>query len=230
MKKEYILAIETSTEYLSIALTNGEVVVVRDCVAGQKHSELVLPMIEDVLAEAGVDRTSLHAIAFGVGPGSFTGLRIACGVTQGLAFGLGLPVIAVSTLEAVAEATERDKVVVALDARMGEIYFAAFEREGAEWKASTEGCLCKPSDSPQLLGGDWYGAGSGFGVHSEALTACYTSQLIGVDAGVVPHAKTIVQIATRRFHQGKMISAFDAAPVYIRNKVALTIEEQAAIR
>jgi tRNA threonylcarbamoyladenosine biosynthesis protein TsaB len=230
MKNEHILAIETSTEYLSIALSNGESVIARDCVAGQKHSELVLPMIEDVLAAAGVDRASLHAIAFGAGPGSFTGLRIACGVTQGLALGLGLPVIAVSTLEAVAEATERDKVVVALDARMGEIYLAAFERQGAEWKASIEGCLCKPNDSPQLSGNNWYGAGSGFGVHGEALTACYKSQLIGVDAGVFPHAKTIVQIATRRFRQGMTISAFDAAPVYIRNKVALTLEEQAAVR
>src|SRR5688572_15804465 len=113
-----ILAIETSSEYLSIALATDDQILYKDCHAGQRHSELLLPMIEDLLTANNVRRDQLTAIGFGAGPGSFTGLRIACGVAQGLAFGLDIPVIPISTLEAVAEATGEKNVAVALDAHM----------------------------------------------------------------------------------------------------------------
>jgi tRNA threonylcarbamoyladenosine biosynthesis protein TsaB len=229
MKSENILAIETSTEYLSIAVTSGEKLVSRGCLAGQKQSELILPMIRDVFVEAGIEGKIIHAIAFGAGPGSFTGLRIACGVAQGLAFGFDIPVIAIPTLEVIAEATGKDRVVVALDARMGEIYHAGLEREGNGWKTIVQASLCKPEDSPILPGKDWFAAGSGFSLYQHALTARYAGQLAGMDGNLSPHASAVARLATDRFRQGLGIPAAEAAPIYIRNKIALTMREQAAI-
>ena len=124
-----ILAIDTSTEYLSLALWLDGRVFSRDINAGQTHSQQILPTLRELLDEAQVELNALDGIAFGAGPGSFTGLRIACGVAQGLAFGTGLPVIAVSTLQALAQQSGAEKVIACLDARMGEIYHAAYEKK-----------------------------------------------------------------------------------------------------
>ncbi|MBA2689639.1 MAG: tRNA (adenosine(37)-N6)-threonylcarbamoyltransferase complex dimerization subunit type 1 TsaB [Burkholderiales bacterium] len=225
-----ILAIETSTGYLSVAVLNEDRLVVRDCLAGQKHSELILPMIADALAGAAVERKSIRAIAFGAGPGSFTGLRIACGVAQGLAFGLAVPVIPVSTLEAVAEANGGERVAVALDARMGEIYFAAFERDRENWKVVLDGQLCRPDALPPLPGHGWCGAGSGFAMYGQTLLYRYQDQLADVDYDAAPHARTIARLAWLRYQDGKAVPAAEALPIYIRNKVALTVDEQAVGR
>jgi len=225
-----ILAIETSTEYLSVAISVAGKCIARDCLAGQKNSELTLPMVEAVLAEAGIARNAVQAIAFGVGPGSFTGLRIACGVAQGLAFGLGIPVIPISTLEAVAETTGKDNVLVALDARMGEIYIAAFTRANDGWHAVIDAGLCKPVDSPILPEGSWFAAGSGFGVYGDILKSRYAGKLIGMDGNLQPHAAAMARLGVECYRRGLAIPAIDAAPVYIRNKVALTTLEQAANR
>lgn len=226
-----ILALETSTEYLSVAIADRERLIARDCRAGQRHSELILPMIAAVLADAGMERRSLDAVAFGAGPGSFTGLRIACGVAQGLAFGLGVPVIPVSTLAAVAQAAAVDKVIVALDARIGEIYHAAFQRQGRrEWLVMVEANLCVPTDAPVIAGEGWTGAGNGFAVYEAALSARYGAQLCGLLPGALPHARAIAQLAIAHYEQGMLVTAAEAAPIYVRNKVALTIGEQAARR
>ncbi len=125
-----ILALDTSTEFLSLALWQHGAVAVREMLAGQKHSELVLPLVRELLDEAGLQLADLDGIAFGMGPGSFTGLRIGCGVAQGLVYGANLPVVGVCTLEALAQQAGADRVIACLDARMNEVYHAAYQREG----------------------------------------------------------------------------------------------------
>jgi tRNA threonylcarbamoyladenosine biosynthesis protein TsaB len=120
-----ILALETSTEFCSVALYLDDKILTQEILAERRHSEIVLPMVQEILADAELTLAQLDGIAFGAGPGSFTGLRIACGVAQGLAFATNLPIVGVSTLEAIAQQTGEQKIIAALDARMGEIYHAA---------------------------------------------------------------------------------------------------------
>lgn len=145
-----ILALDTSTEYCSVALWHDGAVIEHCELAGQKHSEMLIEMLDTLLNEAGVKLAQVDGIAFGKGPGSFTGVRIACGATQGLAFGANLPVAGVCTLEALAEASGRPRVIAALDARMGEIYHAVYEKHGDVWTTVSEPCLCKPEDAPKV--------------------------------------------------------------------------------
>ena len=130
-----VLALETSTEYCSVALWQDGVVIEHIELVGQKHSERLMEMLDAVLKEAGFGIKDMNGIAFGMGPGSFTGVRIACGVTQGLAFGANLPVVGVCTLEALAVATGKSRVIAALDARMGEIYHAAYRKQDGSWRS-----------------------------------------------------------------------------------------------
>ncbi|MBI2312209.1 MAG: tRNA (adenosine(37)-N6)-threonylcarbamoyltransferase complex dimerization subunit type 1 TsaB [Betaproteobacteria bacterium] len=221
-----ILAFDTSTEHCSLALFMDGTVSARDAVAGRRHSEMLLPMVQGLLAEAGVTLKQLDGIAFGAGPGSFTGLRIACGVAQGLAFGAGLKVIGICTLEALAEATHSERVIACLDARMGEIYHGAYEKRDGGWVAVREPSLCLPRDAPQVPGDGWTGCGSGFDLHGDALRARYDGRLARVDRGMIPHAREMVRLATRRFARGEGIEPDHAAPLYVRNKVALKEAER----
>ena len=221
-----ILALDTSTEYCSLALLlNGEMLA-REALAGQRHSELILPMLHALLAEAGIQLKELDGIAFGAGPGSFTGLRIACGVVQGLAFGAELPVTGVSTLQALAEASEAPRVIACLDARMGEIYHAAYQKQHGVWHTISEPSLCAPQHAPCLEGSEWVGCGSGFDAYSEALQSAYSGQIKHVTHGVFPHAQHIASLAMPVFQQGCGVDASLAAPHYIRNKVALKTNER----
>jgi tRNA threonylcarbamoyladenosine biosynthesis protein TsaB len=161
-----ILALETSTEYCSVALWHDGVVQEKFELVGQKHSELLMEMLDALLRDAGVKLAELDGIAYGAGPGSFTGVRIACGATQGLAFGANLPVVGVCTLQALAEASGKSRVIAALDARMGEIYHAVYEKINGEWTTVSEPRLCKAQDAPLVSGADWFGVGSGFLVSS----------------------------------------------------------------
>ena len=224
-----ILALDTSTEFCSLALWQDGAVVVRETLAGQRHSELVLPMLDELLAAAGLTLTQLDGIAFGAGPGSFTGLRIACGVAQGLALGANLPVLGVGTLEALVQtqATTKDsKVIAALDARMGEIYHAAYTRSTEGWEAVCEPTLCLPQQAPQLPGDGWVACGSGFDKYGEVLGERYQGQMSRIDAGIYPHAREMAQLAAPGFAKGLGIDPADAAPLYIRNKVALKESER----
>ena len=166
-----LLALDTSTEFLSLALQLGdklgcEKIITHFQQAGNASSELILPQIHALLDEAKITLKDLDGIAFGAGPGAFTGVRIACGVAQGLGFGANIPVLGVNTLLAVAQASGEDKVIVCLDARMGEIYHAVFTKQENEWLETHETKVCKPEAAPLLpsrasLKNTWVGVGSG---------------------------------------------------------------------
>jgi len=223
-----IIAIETSTEYCSVALWQDGVVTGKNENVGQKHSEVLMAMLDGVLQEAGIKLAQLDGIAFGAGPGSFTGVRIACGVTQGLALGASLPVIGVCTLQAVAAGSGRDKVIAALDARMAEVYFAVYEKRDGKWLTVCAPCLCLPQDTPAVEGAGWLGAGSGFAAHGTVLQARYDGQLSEIDAACVPQAYAIAQLAAPMFAAGLGLDAALAMPLYLRDKVALKTSERVA--
>ncbi len=223
-----ILALETSTEYCSAALWLDGPAGDRVELAGQRHSELLLPMIDRLLRDANLKLSDMDGIAFGAGPGSFTGVRIACGVAQGLALGANLPVAGVCTLEAVAHASGQDRVIVALDARMAEIYHAAYEKHDDAWQAVCAPSLCLPDHAPRVQGTGWLGAGSGFNAHGDALRACYAENLAGIDVQAVPLASAIAALAAPLFAAGKGVNAADALPLYLRDKVAIKTSERAA--
>jgi tRNA threonylcarbamoyladenosine biosynthesis protein TsaB len=224
-----ILAIETSTEFCSVALWQDGVITSRCEEVGQKHSEMLMAMLDGVLADAGLKLAQLDGIAFGAGPGSFTGVRIACGVAQGLALGANLPVIGICTLQAVAQGSDKNRVIAALDARMAEVYFAVYEKRDGEWLTVCEPCLRLPQDTPAIEGTGWLGAGSGFAAHGEVLQARYNGQLSSTDAACVPQASAIAEFAAPMFAAGQGLDAALAMPLYLRDKVALKTSERQAL-
>jgi len=224
-----IIAIETSTEFCSVALWQDGVVTGKSENVGQKHSEVLMAMLDSVLKQAGVKLAQLDGIAFGAGPGSFTGVRIACGVAQGLALGANLPVIGICTLQAVAQGSGKDKVIAALDARMAEVYFAVYEKRDGKWIAECAPCLCLPQDTPAVDGSGWLGAGSGFAAHGQVLQARYDGQLVAIDATCVPQAGAIAELAAPMFAAGLGLDAALAMPLYLRDKVALKTSERLLI-
>lgn len=224
-----LLALETSTEYCSVALFQDGAVRERFELVGQKHSELLIDMIAAVLDDGQARLVDLDGIAYGAGPGSFTGVRIACGTTQGLALGANLPVYGVCTLQALAQASGYTRVIAALDARMGEIYHAAYELQQGVWVTLSEPSLCKAEQAPQVIGEGWFGVGSGFATYSDALQARYGKRLEGVDGAAVPHAAAVVALAVIAFAAGLGQDASLAQPLYLRNKVALKTAEREQI-
>jgi len=180
-----------------------------------------------MLAEAGIQIRELDGIAFGAGPGSFTGLRIACGVVQGLAFGADLPVAAISTLLALAHGSGGSKVIACLDARMGEVYHAAYVRNFDEWQEVSPPALFKPDGVPPVNGEGWTGAGSGWSAYGELLGQIYAGEVSDTLPGAYPRATSIAALAVPIFVAGQGVPAAQAAPIYIRNKVALTMRERA---
>ena len=226
-----ILALDTSTEYCSIALSLDGNISSRSELAGQRHSELLIQMLDEMLASAGIKLAQLDGIAFGTGPGSFTGVRIACGVAQGLALGAGLPVVGVCTLQALAQAANHDnanhdKVIAVLDARMGEVYHAAYQKQAGQWITVCHPSLCLPLHAPPVEGSEWVGAGSGFAVHADVLANRYSAQLVGYDAQATPQASAIAQLALPEFNAGRGEDAAQARPLYLRDKVALKTAER----
>lgn len=224
-----ILAIDTSTEFLSLALWLDGRVLSRDIHAGQTHSQQILPTLRELLDEAQIELKELDGIAFGAGPGSFTGLRIACGVAQGLAFGANLRVVGVSTLQALAQQSGAEKVIACLDARMGEIYHAAYEKQNGEWLEVSAPALFKPEDAPKLTGNDWEGVGTGWLGYPDVLQTVYGKQLREMpapDHHSHPTATSIAELALPTFKAGLAGPAHEAAPIYIRNKVALKMSER----
>lgn len=222
-----ILALETSTEFCSAALyLNGEIFN-KEVLAGHRHSEILLPLIQEILSEAGLTLQQIDGIAFGAGPGSFTGLRIACGVAQGLAYAVDLPVVGISTLEAVAQKVGEQKIIVALDARMGEIYHAAYQKlMSHDWKIISPPTLCSPQYAPSLSDNGWDGCGSGFDVYSKELSILYNKSIHRIHYKLHPQAREIAQLSLPRFTDGSNTDPINAIPVYIRNKVALKENER----
>lgn len=221
-----ILAFDTSSEYCSVALLLERDILGEEVLAGQRHSELVLPMVSRILDESGLTLAQLDGIAFGSGPGSFTGLRIACGIAQGLAFGAGLPVIGIGTLEALAQQAGGTQVITVLDARMHEIYHAAYRKVLDGWQAVSEPILCLPQNAPPVQEQDWTGCGSGFDMYPAVLRKRYEGYLNHIISGVRPDARAMAQLAAPRFARGQGVDPADAAPLYIRNKVALKEKER----
>ncbi len=223
-----LLVLDTSTEWCSAALWLDGRVEARRVHAGQQHSSLLLPMVDALLRDHGVALRELDAIAYGAGPGSFTGLRIACAVTQGLAFGSGLPVVGVSTLESIAEQTGAEQVLTVLDARMAEVYWAAYRREGADWHTVYAPQLAVPDTVVVPAGGTWIGAGNGFAALAEVLRPRLAPRLARIDDTLVPDAAAMARLAARAFERGEAVDAALAAPIYLRDKVALTVDERRA--
>ncbi len=226
-----ILAFDTSTEYLSLALLKGDEIFNYDCNAGQTHSQIILPQIQALLDSANLQLSDLQGIAFGAGPGSFTGVRIAAGVAQGLGFGANLPVVSVCTLLALAEASGADSVVACLDARMGEVYHAAYKKIDDTWQCMIEPSLYKPDAVPAIEGSDWVGAGSGWQTYTAQLSAAYAGQLQATQSQLLPAATAILKLALPIFAKGEAKPANEAMPIYIRNRVALkTAEREQGLR
>jgi tRNA threonylcarbamoyladenosine biosynthesis protein TsaB len=194
--------------------------------AGQRHSELLLPMVDAVLAQAGLGLADLDGVGFGAGPGSFTGLRIACGVAQGLALGAGLKVVPVGTLLALAHDAGAGRVLACLDARMGEVYLAAYEREAGGWTQRVAPSVCKAQAAPPLEGGGWTAVGSAFRAYGDALEARYRGQLARVDPDAWPQAGPVAGLAAEVLAAGGGLPAEQAAPLYVRDRVALKMHEQ----
>ncbi|MGH8183030.1 MAG: tRNA (adenosine(37)-N6)-threonylcarbamoyltransferase complex dimerization subunit type 1 TsaB [Rhodanobacteraceae bacterium] len=224
-----LLAIETSTEACSVALLHGDSLIDRSEWAPRRHAELVLPMAEELLAEAGITRKQLDAIAVGQGPGAFTGVRLAISVAQGLALALDIPVVPVSSLAALAmQAPDNGAMVLAvIDARRAEIYAGTFRFGDAG--------LIEPLDRERVLAASdlrlpkaetWNVVGSGWRAYRDALRERLPSAPRWADGDRYPQARDVVRLAAPLFRAGKGVSPELAVPVYLRDKVALTLEEQ----
>ncbi len=228
------IAFDTATEWCSAALWLDDGCVFRQIHAGQKHSDLLVPMVMELLGEARLGLRDLDGLAYGMGPGSFTGLRIACGVAQGLALGADLPVLGISTLEALAEEAwvihGAENVAACLDARMNEVYAGLYQRDGRGWRALAGPQVCPPAAAPiPEVEGDpavgYLGVGSGFAAYP-ALSERFAGMLTGVDRTLIPHARAIARLVAPRFARGEGLPAEAAEPLYIRNKIALKICER----
>lgn len=225
-----LLAIETATESCSAALLAGERLLARSELAPRRHAELLLPMCEGLLAEAGLARHALDAIAVGCGPGAFTGVRLAVSAAQGIALALDIPVVPVSSLAALAlQAPEDDEaaILAVIDARMGEIYAGAFRRTqdglvepfAAETVGTAE-TLVLPAASA------WNVIGSGWASYRDALSARLPAALRWADGERYPQAIDVARLALPQARAGRGVPADQVLPVYLRDKVALTLEEQ----
>ena len=221
-----IVAIDTSSEFCSVAFWLDGELVSHDHHAGPKHSELLLPMLDDLLTTTKTQLKDFSGIAFGAGPGSFTGLRIACGVTQGLALGANLPVVGISTLLAIAEASGATRAVCCIDARMGEVYHATYVKQDSNWNILHEPGLYKPQSVPELEGSDWAGCGNGFEIYKEVLINRYAGNLVSLHPALYSHAKDIASLAAPLFEKGMGTEAINAVPIYVRDKVALRMDER----
>ncbi|WP_404973474.1 tRNA (adenosine(37)-N6)-threonylcarbamoyltransferase complex dimerization subunit type 1 TsaB [Vibrio campbellii] len=220
-----ILAIDTATENCSVALLVNDQVISRSEVAPRDHTKKVLPMVDEVLKEAGLTLQDLDALAFGRGPGSFTGVRIGIGIAQGLAFGADLPMIGVSTLAAMAQASYRlhgaTDVAVAIDARMSEVYWARYTRqENGEWAGVDAECVIPParlSEEAQADDKTWTKAGTSWDAYQEDLGKLP----FNVTSGDVlyPDSQDIVILAEQELKKGNTVPVEESSPVYLRDNV-----------
>jgi tRNA threonylcarbamoyladenosine biosynthesis protein TsaB len=219
-----LLAIETATDACSAALWVDGVLTTRHEVAPREHTRLILPMMDALLVEAGLRLSDLDALAFGRGPGAFTGVRIAAAVIQGSAFAADLPVVPVSTLAALAQqgidAGSR-RVLAALDARMDEVYWGAFQADdqGLAVPVGAEQVIA-PDAVPIPEGEGWRGVGSGWAAYEDALRARLGECVSDIDPEALPAAAEVARLAVRDFNAGLAVPAEQALPVYLRDKVA----------
>lgn len=222
-----LLALDTSSEGCSAALLIDGDVIERFEIAPRGHTRLLMPMVRELLAEQGLEPSDLDALAFACGPGSFTGVRIATGVIQGLAWGLSLPVVPVSSLEAVAfgaieamQVSEGGGIAVAFDARMSELYWGCFRNRSGLPELQGEERVCPPSNV--VLEADmtrWDGAGRGWAFRAD-MPEEVSSKINSVDETLIPRASWVARLAAVKFDNGLAVPAEQAQPVYIRDEVA----------
>jgi len=219
-----ILAIETSAEVASAALLHDGTLIADEAAGVATHSQTILPMAQSLLAKAGIRLQDCDGIAFGSGPGSFTGVRTACGIAQGLAYGAQLPLLPVVTLLAMAahcrERTGADDVLAVLDARMGEVYWAQYRFDGA-WQATVAPTLSTPAAVAPV--GLVAACGNGLAAYMDAFAFLGPARC-GMD--MLPHAEQIARLGEQAFLRGEGLAAREAEPLYLRNKVALTTSER----
>jgi tRNA threonylcarbamoyladenosine biosynthesis protein TsaB len=237
-----LLAIETSTEFCSLAVAAGDLVFARHEPAGQRHAETILVAIRELIGEARLTLEQIEGIAYGAGPGSFTGLRVACGVAQGLAMARGIGVIGIASLLAVAEQAGAVNAICCIDARMGEVYHAAYRRVPSTDSASLDAAansggwielsapvVCRPEAvplAPEGADGEWTGCGSGFATYREVLELRYAGQLQSVVPDALPTASAVLRLAQPQFAAGKACDPASAIPHYVRDRVALKTSER----
>ncbi len=216
-----LLALDTATEACSVALLHEGRVLSHYEVIPRLHAQRLLPMIQTLLAEAGIALTAVDALAFGRGPGAFTGVRIAVGVVQGLAFALERPVLPVSTLATIAQRAHREhgteQVAVAIDARMDEVYWGCYRLQQGEMRLAGFEAVLPPEQAslPRDGTGRWFGAGTGWN-YGERLAV----KPAALDATLLPHAEDLLLLASHAWQRGEAVVADQAQPVYLRDNVA----------
>ena len=223
-----ILAIEASSEQASVALLIDGAIFSRRIDGATNHSQTVLRDVRDLLAEAGLPVSALDAVAFGAGPGAFTGLRLACGVAQGLALGADLGIAVVGSLDAIALQAQAPRVFVATDARMGELYYAAFEGDQADSLQALGPVRCALPEALEIPPGPWLGAGSAFRVWPDVLRARLGDQLLDCRDALCARADEVALLAVRQVREQRLLAPELAAPLYVRDKVAFTTAERLA--
>nr|WP_318381366.1 tRNA (adenosine(37)-N6)-threonylcarbamoyltransferase complex dimerization subunit type 1 TsaB [uncultured Enterobacter sp.] len=221
-----ILAIDTATEACSVALLDNDTTHAHFELCPREHTQRILPLVQQTLNEAGVTLQQLDALAYGRGPGSFTGVRIGIGIAQGLALGAELPMIGISTLATMAQGAFRlcgaTRVLAAIDARMGEVYWAQYERdEQGIWHGEETEAVLKPEAVRERLSGlsgEWATVGTGWPAWPDLAQDC---GLTLTDAGVLlPAAEDMLPLACQLLAQGNTVAVEHAEPVYLRNNVA----------
>lgn len=220
-----ILALDTSGELCSTALLVGDEIIQREQLVPRRHADVILDMLDELLSAAEVDASQLDAIAFGRGPGSFTGVRIAAAVTQGVAYSLDKPVIAVSTLAALAQGLldsgDDQQILTAVDARMNEVYWAGYARNADGYAAMRiKETVVPPAAVPIPENGKWTAAGNGWQAYASELKPVIDTHITEVHSDTYLHATSIARLGAYYFNQGLLMSAEQAIPVYLRDKVA----------
>ncbi|HMG61246.1 MAG TPA: tRNA (adenosine(37)-N6)-threonylcarbamoyltransferase complex dimerization subunit type 1 TsaB [Burkholderiales bacterium] len=229
-----LLAIDTSTDFCSVAASRGEALFARHERAGQRHAERILDMVDQVLVEARLEFAQIQGIAYGAGPGSFTGLRIAAGVTQGLALARGIGVVGIGTLLALAEEASEEaaeeaagsRIIACVDAHKGEVYHAAYRRAGAGWEEVSAPGVYRPEAVPLVPGENWIGCGDGFAAYRELLAARLGECVSAIRPEAASTARAVLKLAIPRFAAGEAKDAAAAVPEYLRDKVALKTSER----
>lgn len=222
-----LLALDTSTQVCSAALFIDGEICERFEITPKAHTKLLLPMIDSLLADAELNLTQLDALAFGAGPGSFTGLRIATGVVQGLAFGADLPVVPVSTLAALAQPFLPELAFVAMDARIGEIFWGVYQKNADNFMELVGKEAVLPVSHIEFPQKNAIGIGSGWQVYEQELKLQTQNLIVDIHSDVLPRASEIAKLGVYGFEQGRAVVAELAQPVYLRDKVAQTESERA---
>jgi tRNA threonylcarbamoyladenosine biosynthesis protein TsaB len=223
-----ILAIETSTEACAVGLSANGAHFTRFELTPRRHTESVLPWCDELLAQAGIGKANLNAIAAGIGPGAFTGVRLGLSLAQGMALALGLPLIPLSTLAIIAQAQHHDgPIAVLMDARMGECYVGFYQKQNGVAHELVSPALLKPEAIQLPFEGEWIGVGSAFSAYTEQLPQALRNAMRCIDAEALPQPEAMLQLAGHAHAMGLALPPEDIEPAYLRNRVAQTIVERA---